>query len=46
LLKETAEQMQQRGPHARLTEFAGIGHTPMLMAKDQIKMVRDFLLAE
>jgi hypothetical protein len=26
-------------------EFAGIGHAPMLMADDQIKVVKDFLLA-
>ena len=45
LRKETAEQMQQRGPHARLVEFPGIGHAPMLMAEDQIKTVTDFLLA-
>ena len=45
LLKETAEQMQKRGPRATLAEFAGIGHAPMLMAADQIKVVRDFLLA-
>ena len=44
LLKETAEQMQKRGPRARLVEFAGVGHAPMLMAKDQIKVVKDFLL--
>ena len=44
LLKATAEQMQQRGPHARLVEFAGVGHAPMLMAEDQIKVVIDFLL--
>ncbi|MBI4190587.1 MAG: alpha/beta hydrolase [Betaproteobacteria bacterium] len=46
LLKETAEQMQKRGPRAILVEFAGIGHAPMLMAEDQIKVVKDFLLAE
>lgn len=45
LLKETAEQMQKRGPHARVVEFPGIGHAPMLMAEDQIKVVKDFLLA-
>ncbi len=44
LLKETAAQMQKRGPRTRLIEFAGIGHAPMLMAKDQIKVVKDFLL--
>ena len=46
LLKETAEQMQRRGPRAELIEFAGVGHAPMLMTEDQIKVVRDFLLAE
>ena len=46
LLKETAEQMRNRGPHPRVVEFAGVGHAPMLMAQDQIAVVRDFLLAE
>ena len=45
LQKETAQEMQQRGPRARLVEFSGIGHAPMLMAQDQIKVVKDFLLA-
>lgn len=45
LLKETVHEMQTRGPHARLVEFAGIGHAPMLMAEDQIRAVTDFLLA-
>ena len=45
LLRATADEMQKRGPHARLVEFAGIGHAPMLMARDQIAVVRDFLLA-
>jgi pimeloyl-ACP methyl ester carboxylesterase len=36
--------MTQRGPKARLVEFDGIGHAPMLMAPDQIAVVRDFLL--
>jgi pimeloyl-ACP methyl ester carboxylesterase len=45
LQKDTAEQMQKRGPRARLVEFAGVGHAPMLMAEDQIKVVKDFLLA-
>lgn len=44
LLKDMALQMTQRGPKPRLVEFAGIGHAPMLMAEDQIKVVRDFLL--
>jgi pimeloyl-ACP methyl ester carboxylesterase len=45
LLKDTALAMTQRGPKARLVEFAGIGHAPMLMADDQIQIVRDFLTA-
>jgi len=44
LLKETAVEMTQRGPRAKLVEFDGIGHAPALMAGDQIKAVRDFLL--
>ena len=45
LLEETAEQMQKRGPRAQLVEFSGIGHAPMLMSKDQIEVVKNFLLA-
>lgn len=44
LLKDTAVAMTQRGPKARLVEFDGIGHAPPLMADDQIKVVRDFLM--
>jgi pimeloyl-ACP methyl ester carboxylesterase len=44
LLKETAAAMTRRGPKPRLVEFEGVGHAPMLMADDQIKVVRDFLL--
>ena len=43
LLRDTAQAMTQRGPKARLVEFAGIGHAPMLLADDQINVVRDFL---
>ena len=45
LLRTTAEEMQTRGPRARLVEFSGIGHAPMLMADDQIAVVKEFLLA-
>lgn len=45
LPKDTAEQMTARGPRARLVEFVGIGHAPMLMAQDQIATVREFLAA-
>ena len=40
----TAQAMTQRGPHARLVEFAGVGHAPTLVAADQVAAVRDFLL--
>ncbi|MGO9172533.1 MAG: alpha/beta fold hydrolase [Rhodomicrobium sp.] len=46
LPRKTAEEMKRRGPKAEVVEFAGIGHAPWLMAEDQIKAVRDFLLAE
>jgi pimeloyl-ACP methyl ester carboxylesterase len=44
LRRSDAEAMTQRGPHARLVEFAGMGHAPALMAEDQIAIIRDFLL--
>ena len=45
LTHETALQMSQRGPRARLIEVAGVGHAPMLMDAAQIAPVREFLLA-
>ena len=45
LLAETAHEMTQRGPRAKLKVFEGCGHAPALMSKDQIEVVRDFLLA-
>jgi pimeloyl-ACP methyl ester carboxylesterase len=44
LSKETAAAMSQRGPRARVIEFAGVGHAPMFFADDQIAAVREFLL--
>jgi pimeloyl-ACP methyl ester carboxylesterase len=44
LLRDTALEMTRRGPRPRLVEFEGIGHAPMLMAKDQIDVVRQFLM--
>jgi pimeloyl-ACP methyl ester carboxylesterase len=41
----TAAQMTCRGPRARLHEFAGVGHAPMLVQPDQRAVVREFLLA-
>ena len=45
LSKATALQMTQCGPKARLVEFAGVGHAPTLVAKDQTDAVASFLLS-
>ena len=44
LSRATAQAMTQRGPRARLHEFAGVGHAPMLVQADQRAVVREFLL--
>ena len=44
LRQDTALEMTQRGPKARLVEFAGVGHAPTLMQDDQVRVVREFLL--
>lgn len=43
LTHATASAMTQRGPKARLVEFAGVGHAPTLVAPDQIARVKEFL---
>lgn len=43
LLKETAKAMTERGPGAKLVEFQAIGHAPMLLCDEQVRVVRDFL---
>ncbi|MDE2298892.1 MAG: alpha/beta hydrolase [Burkholderiales bacterium] len=45
LSRETAQAMTQRGPKARLREFAGVGHAPTLVADEQVAVVREFLLS-
>jgi pimeloyl-ACP methyl ester carboxylesterase len=42
----TAQTMTQRGPRARLVQFAGVGHAPTMVAHDQVRAVSEFLLAE
>ena len=44
LLRETALDMTQRGPKAKLVEFEGTGHAPMLMKASEARIVREFLL--
>lgn len=39
-----AQAMTQRGPRARLVEFAGVGHAPTFVADDQVAVVTSFLL--
>ncbi|WP_394754920.1 alpha/beta fold hydrolase [Rhodoferax sp.] len=43
---ETALAMTQRGPKARLVEFAGVGHAPTFIADEQVQTVVSFLLDE
>ena len=43
LSRATAEAMTQRGPKARLVEFAQVGHAPTLVAPEQVQVVVDFL---
>ena len=45
LPREAAEAMTQRGPKAQLVEFPNVGHAPMLMTDEQVRVVREFLLA-
>lgn len=43
LSAQTAQQMAQRGPRARVVEFAGVGHAPTLVAQVQVDAVVSFL---
>jgi pimeloyl-ACP methyl ester carboxylesterase len=43
LSRDTAIQMTQRGPKARLVELAGVGHAPTFVSDSQIALVADFL---
>jgi len=44
LTHATAQAMRERGPKAKLVEFAGVGHAPTFMHDDQIAAVADFLI--
>ena len=41
----TAQAMTERGPKARLVQFAGVGHAPTLVQAEQRQAVREFLTA-
>lgn len=43
LLPGTAQAMAQRGPRARVVEWAGVGHAPTLVAAAQVDVVEQFL---
>jgi pimeloyl-ACP methyl ester carboxylesterase len=45
LTAATAVEMARRGPCAEVVEIDGTGHAPVLMAKDQIEIVRSWLSA-
>jgi len=44
LTRQTAQEMSQRGPRARVVEIANVGHAPTLIHQDQIRLVTQFLL--
>ena len=44
LARDTLAQMAGRGPKAAIAEIPGVGHAPMFMDADQIKVIQDFLL--
>lgn len=44
LSQQTAQWMTQRGPKARLVEFAGVGHAPTMITPDQVEVVASFVL--
>jgi pimeloyl-ACP methyl ester carboxylesterase len=43
LSKATALAMSERGPRPRVAEIPGVGHAPMLLSRDQVDIVVDFL---
>ena len=43
LTAETAAEMTQRGPKAKLVTWAGMGHAPALMAPEQIDQIKEWL---
>jgi pimeloyl-ACP methyl ester carboxylesterase len=46
LPRDVADEIIHRKPNAEMVEFAGTGHAPPLLSRDQIATVRDFLTAK
>ena len=44
LSAKVARAMTERGPRARLVEFAGVGHAPTFVPRDQVDCVVSFVL--
>ncbi len=44
LTRATCERMAGCGPKAKVVEIAGVGHAPTLLHRDQIEVVKAFLL--
>jgi pimeloyl-ACP methyl ester carboxylesterase len=45
LLPETVDRMRSRAERTEVVEFDGVGHAPSLMSRQQIEIVRRFLLS-
>jgi pimeloyl-ACP methyl ester carboxylesterase len=45
LLAETVRRMRSRDARTETIEFAGVGHAPALMSREQIEPIRAFLLS-
>jgi hypothetical protein len=45
LLAETVRRMLGRDARTEVVEFAGVGHAPALMSREQIEPIRAFLLS-
>ena len=44
LLKDTVEEMLKKRDNIKVNEISGVGHAPMLMSRDQINIVKEWLL--
>jgi pimeloyl-ACP methyl ester carboxylesterase len=45
LTRETCERMAACGPKAKVIEIPEVGHAPTLLHRDQIELVKEFLLS-